>query len=317
MPEPGRVLATRIDQRREVAADVVELTLVADAALPEWSPGAHIDVVLPSGMTRQYSLCGDPADAERYRIAVLRSPTSRGGSEEIHRSLQKGDTLTVRGPRNNFELVPSARYVFIAGGIGVTPILPMIRRVAESGVPWHLHYGGRRRTSMAYLSTLDSYGSHVSVWPEDECGALDLDAIMACDDGGTAVYCCGPEPLLRAVEEHFVRAGRGPNLHIERFTPAGPPTGSGPQLPIEVVLARSERVLTVPSDKSILDVLLDEGVDVLFSCQEGTCGSCITAVLEGDPLHNDSVLSPSERDAGDQIALCVSRSTSARLVLDL
>ncbi|MEV4050315.1 PDR/VanB family oxidoreductase [Amycolatopsis sp. NPDC049688] len=297
--------------RKEVLADgVVALTLRSPGggSLPPWEPGAHIDLVLP-GFVRQYSLCGDPADASAYRVAVLRETAGRGGSAYVHDSLLAGDRVRVEGPRNHFPLVAAERYLFLAGGIGITPILPMLDEVARAGRPWQLVYGGRTRSSMAFTSELSVHGDRVSFRPQDEHGLLDLPALLASAGPETAVYCCGPEPLLAAVE-----ALGPPDLHVERFT-AQPDTG--PRTAFEVELAGSGRVLPVPADRSILEVVEEAGVPVLSSCREGTCGTCETGVLGGEPDHRDSVLTAEERLENEVMMLCVSRACSPRLVLDL
>jgi ferredoxin-NADP reductase len=185
----------------EVAEEVVCLTLTsADGRdLPAWTPGAHIDVLLPIGLERQYSLCGD-ADAGSWRIAVLREPNGKGGSAYIHDRVRAGHRLRVRGPRNHFPLVASPRYLFIAGGVGITPILPMVTTAERWGAAWTLVYGGRTRSSMAFLPELEKYGARLVCRPQDEFGLLDLDTILAQPDDVTQVYCCGPEPLIAAVE---------------------------------------------------------------------------------------------------------------------
>jgi len=297
--------------RREVAVGVVQLELVdpAGAPLPEWAPGAHVDLHLPGGHLRQYSLCGDPADRGRWQVAVLREPEGRGGSACVHDKVAVGDELAVAGPRNYFPLVDAPAHLFVAGGIGITPIRPMIAHLEQRGRPWRLVYGGRTRASMAYLDELAGDG-RVEICPQDEVGLLDLDAVLAAAPAGAAVYCCGPEGLLRALEQR-VPADR---LHVERFAPK-PVTGV--DAPFEVTLASSGRTVPVPAGYSILAALEGAGVGVLSSCQEGTCGTCETGVLEGVPDHRDSVLTPAEQAAGDVMMICVSRAASPRLVLDL
>jgi ferredoxin-NADP reductase len=228
-----------------------------------------------------------------------------------------GDVVRIRGPRNNFELAPSPRYLFIAGGIGITPILVMISAAEAAGADWRLVYGGRHRASMAFLDELARYGDRVTVCPQDETGLLDLDTLLGIPVADTLVYCCGPEPLLAAVEQRCAFWPRRA-LHVERFS-AKPLTAPSRAEAFEVVLARSELTLTVPPDRSILDVVDDAGVGVLSSCAEGTCGTCETPVLEGEPDHRDSVLDEDERERerGACMMICVSRSRSPRLVLDL
>jgi ferredoxin-NADP reductase len=299
--------------RDELAEDVVGLTLRAAGGgpLPAWRPGAHIDLRLAGDLVRQYSLCGDPADPGEWRVAVLREPDGRGGSAYVHDRLVEGVRLTADGPRNHFPLDPAPRYLFVAGGIGITPILPMIAAAEAAGAGWRLLYGGRRRSSMAFLPELAGYGGdRVSVMPQDEHGLLDLDGYLAGRDPGTLVYCCGPEPLLAAMEERC----DPDSLRVERFAPKAV---DGPVTSFEVQLGKGGRVLAVPEDRSILEVLEEAGVAVLSSCQEGTCGTCETGVLDGVPDHRDSILTPKEREAADVMMICVSRSCDARLVLDL
>jgi ferredoxin-NADP reductase len=307
----------RVETKQEVSDGVVALTLreVGDHPLPPWAPGAHVDLLLDHAPTRQYSLCGDAADHHVWRLGVLRGPDGRGSSLYVHDRLQAGATIRIRGPRNNFPLVDSPRYLFIAGGIGITPILPMIAAAEAAGADWRLVYGGRRRTSMAFLDELARYGDRVTVCPQDEAGLLDLDALLGTPAPDTLVYCCGPEPLLAAVES---RCASWPprSLHVERFT-AKPVTEPVRTDAFEVHLAQRELTLTIPADRSILDVVEEAGVGVLSSCAEGTCGTCETPVLEGEPDHRDSVLSDEEREVNDCMMICVSRSCTARLVLDL
>jgi len=250
-------------QKEMLADGVVRLTLRAPGgeALPSWEPGAHVDLLLPGDVVRQYSLCGDPGDTSAYTVAVLRETDGRGGSAYVHDKLVAGDRVQVDGPRNHFALVEAERYLFIAGGIGITPILPMLDRVAGTGREWQLVYGGRTRSSMAFAPELARHGDRVTFRPQDEHGLLDLPTLLGGVHPGTAVYCCGPEPLLAAVE------ALGPaDLHVERFTPRA---DDGPRTAFEVELAESGRVLPVPADRSILDVLEDAGMTVLSSCREG------------------------------------------------
>jgi ferredoxin-NADP reductase len=306
-------------EKKEILADgVVQLTLrdPAGADLPAWEPGAHVDLVLTDDLTRQYSLCGDPAERSVLQVAVLREQEGRGGSAHVHDVLAEGDVVRVRGPRNHFALVDAPRYLFLAGGIGITPILPMIAAAEAAGADWRLVYGGRTRASMAFRDRLEElHPDRVDVRPQDETGLLDLAALLGEPAEGTAVYCCGPEPLLAAVEERCAGWPAGA-LHLERFAPkAG--ADDGPREAFEVELAQTGTTLTVPADRSILDVVEAAGVGVLSSCQEGTCGTCETGVLEGVPDHRDSVLTAEEQAANDAMMICVSRSCSARLVLDL
>ncbi len=310
-------LRLTVHRRRSAADGVVVLDLrdPAGAELPRWSPGAHVDLALPGGLTRQYSLCGEPAEPHVWRIGVLREPAGRGGSAYVHDHLPEGATVEVRGPRNHFALVPAARYLFLAGGIGITPILAMTGAAAQAGADWELHYGGRSRASMAFLDAFGPAGDRVTLYPQDEVGLIDLDRVLATPRPDTAVYCCGPEPLLAAVEQRCAAWAPG-SLRVERFTPRAvdQPVWTGS---FEVTLASCGRTLTVPPDRSILEVVEAAGVSVLSSCQEGTCGTCETAVLSGEVDHRDSLLSAEERAANDTMFLCVSRAACPRLVLDL
>jgi ferredoxin-NADP reductase len=305
---------------RHVAADgVVALTLrhPDGGELPEWTPGAHVDLVLSEDLTRQYSLCGDPAERSAWRVAVLQEPDGRGGSAFVHDKLSTGTTVRVRGPRNHFPLEPATRYLFIAGGIGITPIVPMLQAATAAGADWRLVYGGRTAASMAFVEQLRAtHGEErVVLRPQDEHGLLDLDSLLGEPADGTLVYCCGPGPLLDAVEQRCASWPSG-SLHTERFTPKeqGEPVLSGT---FEVELAQSGTTLTVPPDRSILEVLEDAGIQVLSSCQEGTCGTCETVVLAGTVDHRDSLLTDEEMAANDTMFICVSRAACPRLVLDL
>lgn len=306
-------MTLRVADVRDEAEDVRSYVLVdpAGGQLPAWTPGAHIDVVLGEDMTRQYSLSGEPEDRQSYRIAVLREEQSRGGSQYMHKKVRVGSELPIAGPRNNFPLAEARRYLFVAGGIGITPLLPMIREVHRRGADWRLYYGGRRRSRMAFVSELDGHGDRVRVLPEDEHGLLPLAEILQQTEA--AVHCCGPEPLLAAAE----RAWSGPAdlLRVERFRPIADVTA--PAGRFEVRIASTGQSVSVEPDQSIMDALEAAGVEVPFSCREGTCASCETSVIEGEIEHRDSVLTEAERRAGKTMMVCVSRTRSPRLVLDL
>ncbi|MFE5887674.1 PDR/VanB family oxidoreductase [Streptomyces sp. NPDC056462] len=306
--------AELVVEHREFAADgVLALTLrhPLGEQLPAWEPGAHIDVVLGPELERQYSLCGDPADRTAWRIAVLREPDGRGGSAHVHEQVGQGDKVRVRGPRNHFRLEPAPRYLFIAGGIGITPILPMLAAADAAGAAWTLLYGGRTRQSMAFAAELGPYGERVTVAPQDESGLLDLASVLDAVPTGTLVYCCGPGPLLDAVE---ARCPSGV-LRVERFRAKEQPVGEDGEFDVE--LAQSGLTLTVAPGVSVLDTVRAAGIEVLFSCTEGTCGTCETDVLDGAPDHRDSVLTPEEQESGETMMICVSRCRGKRLVLDL
>lgn len=288
--------------------------------LPTWEPGAHIEVVLPSGKRRQYSLCGRIRDTSSYTIAVLRERDGRGGSEEIHTAIDQGDELRFSGPRNQFPLQDAPAYLFVAGGIGITPMLPMIEAAKARGKPWRLVYGGRTRRSMAFVDRVLEHADadQVRIWPEDEVGMLDLDQILATAPMDAAVYCCGPTGLIEAMEAKCIAAERGP-LHSERFSGGGVTVDGVTKeaTGFTVELRQSGIELEVPADTSILDAVREVVPDVPYSCEEGWCGSCETDVVEGEPLHRDTVLTPDLQSEGSSMMICVSRCKGARLVLDL
>ncbi|MGC5051546.1 PDR/VanB family oxidoreductase [Micromonospora sp. DT48] len=305
-----------VAHRDRAAAGVAVLSLCRPGGgdLPAWSPGAHLDLELGPGLVRQYSLCGDPADRATLRIAVQLEPEGRGGSRHVHERLTPGATVRVRGPRNNFPLVAAARYLFVAGGIGITPLRPMVAAADAAGADWRLVYGGRSRATMAFADALrEKYGDRVSLYPQDETGLLDLDELLGRPVDGL-VYCCGPESLITAVEQRC-RTWPAGALHVERFTPLAPVEGA--DTTVEVELALSGRTLTVPPGTSILEAVEAAGVQVLSSCREGTCGTCETGVLGGVPEHRDSLLTEAERAVGDTMMICVSRAVTPRLTLEL
>lgn len=302
----------------ETSADgVVVLTLVDPdgGSLPAWTPGAHVDLILAPDLVRQYSLCGSASDTSSIRIAVLRSPGSRGGSAYVHDGLKPGTMVRVRGPRNHFPLVGAPRYLFIAGGIGITPLMPMLAEATAAGADWSLVYLGRSRRSMAFLDELEQYGDRVRVMPKDETGRFELDTVLTPPRDDTAVYCCGPERLLSAVEERCATWPAGA-LHVERFAARAPEATDADQ-EFELVLARSGLTVTVPAGRSVFDAVQDAGVSVLGSCHEGLCGTCEQIVLDGEIDHRDSVLNAQEQASNEMMMICVSRSLSARLTLDL
>ncbi|MGW2280574.1 PDR/VanB family oxidoreductase [Streptomyces sp. NPDC001770] len=322
-----------ITERTSPAEGVVQLRLEGPG-LPRWEPGAHLDLVLPSGAVRQYSLCGDPADPETYTVAVRLDEDGRGGSREVHAQLHEGEEVGVRAPRNRFPLVGADGYLFVAGGIGITPVLPMLRAVAASGAPWRLLYGGRSRAAMPFLDEIEKLGAdgdRVTVVPQDTAGHPDVAGALAALAPGTAVYVCGPGPLMDAV------AGALPDgctLHLERFAPAAPtaPTASaaptaptGTEAPgagtdadsggFDVELRRSGRTVSVAAGQSVLAAVREELPHVSYSCEQGFCGTCQQRVLDGEIDHRDELLTDAER--ADSMLICVSRCRGGRLVLDL
>jgi ferredoxin-NADP reductase len=295
----------------------VELRAPDGADLPEWDPGAHVDLMLPDVITRQYSLSSDPADRTMWRISVLRELAGRGGSAAVHDALRVGQLVEVVGPRNNFPLEPSEKYLFIAGGIGITPIVPMLRAARSAGARTRLVYGGRTRAGLAHLGEVRTLCDDVVVHPQDELGHLDLVAELGEPRDGVLVYCCGPEPLLAAVEERCQGWPPG-SLHVERFAPR-PQEHVDPdqESSFEAVLERSGTSIVVQPGQTILEAMEEQGLDHVSSCREGICGTCETSVISGTPDHRDSLLSDDERAAGDTMMICVGRALSERIVLDL
>ncbi|WMX47413.1 PDR/VanB family oxidoreductase [Streptomyces roseicoloratus] len=301
-----RVLVTA---RSEPADGVVRLRLEG-TGLPDWQPGAHIDLVLPSGTVRQYSLCGDPAERDAYTIAtrlVEAGQGGRGGSREVHEQVHVGTELEIRGPRNRFPLAPAPSYVFVAGGIGITPILPMVRAAEAACADWRLLYCGRSRASMPFLDEVGETAERVTVVAEDEDGRPDLSFLAGLPEA-TEVHCCGPEGLMDAVGAAMPE---GRVARFERFSAARTAPGTA----FEVELRRTGRTLAVPADRSVLSVVREAVPGVLYSCRQGFCGTCRQRVLDGEVDHRDELLTDAERT--DSMLICVSRCAGERLVLDL
>lgn len=302
-----------VTERSSPAEGVVQLRLEGPG-LPPWEPGAHLDLVLPSGSVRQYSLCGDPADPGTYTVAVRLAEDGRGGSREAHAQLHEGEEVGVRGPRNRFPLVEADGYLFVAGGIGITPVLPMLRAVAASGAPWRLLYGGRSRATMPFLDEIEKLGAdgdRVTVVPQDTAGHPDVAAALVALAPGTAVYVCGPGPLIDTVA---AAVPEGCTLHLERFS-SGAPGGGADSGAFEVELRRSGRTVSVAAGQSVLAAVREELPHVSYSCEQGFCGTCQQRVVEGEIDHRDELLTDAER--ADSMLICVSRCRGGRLVLDL
>ncbi|SNT14959.1 PDR/VanB family oxidoreductase [Rhodococcoides kyotonense] len=311
-PVIRRPVSLTVERREVMCVDqpVVRLTFASTdgAALASWSPGMHIDVELSSGRRRQYSLCGDPS-ASTYTVAVRHVPDGGGGSEEMH-ALEPGDTVTMREPRNGFPFGPHEQATFVAGGIGITAILPMVRAARSLGMEWRLIYCGRSRASLPFLDEIESWDSgRVTVRTDDVDGVPTGSDLMQ-DVTGGAVYCCGPPPMIDCVRRAFDSTG-ATHLYFERFSP--PPVRDG--LEFDVQLVRSGVVVTVPADKTALQSIREVVPDVAYSCQQGFCGTCRVRVLHGSPEHRDSRLSSEERER--EMLICVSRSTGGKIVLDL
>lgn len=318
-------LSLLISQRTWEADGVVSLLMVSPdgAALPAWRPGAHVTVRLPSGRMRCYSLCGDPRERDRYRIAVLRQDEGRGGSREMHEALRVGTTLAVDPPRHGITLEPAPHYLLLAGGIGITAMLPMARALAARGRPWRLVYIGRSRSRMPFLTQAEELSAApdrrvVEIVPTDERGRPDLKALIQTQPPGTAVYCCGPASMTQTVAR-VVAARPALRIYLERFSSSTHPVArrTGREAnPIEITLRRTGHTVTTAEGQTILQALQHLAPRLAGGCEQGICGRCRTKVLEGTPEHRDALLTTSERAAG-QMLLCVSWARGDRLVLDL
>lgn len=317
-------LTVRVVRKTAEATDIATFELV-DAqgdALPPFSAGAHIDVHLPNGLVRQYSLCNDSAETHRYLIGVLRDPASRGGgSLAMHDLVNEGDILQISAPKNHFPLAHEARRsLLLAGGIGITPILCMAERLAISGAEFDLHYCTRSPARTAFRNRIrgSAFTSRVHFHFDDGDAAQKLDIAATLDkvEDGTHLYVCGPKGFMNAVLD-TARAAGWPEaqLHYEFFAADVGPSDSDESF--EVKLASSGRVIKVEKDKTIITALAAAGVEIPFSCEQGVCGTCLTRVLEGVPDHKDNYLTPEEQAANDQLLPCCSRAKSPMLVLDL
>lgn len=308
---------------RDVVAhdqDVIAVRLASPdgAPLPRWFPGAHVDLHLPSGRVRQYSLCGDPADRGGYRVAVRRIPNGGGGSIEVHDDLTVGTALFTSGPRNAFPLAmpqlgsPTDRFRFIAGGIGITPILPMLAAAERHGADWSMVYAGRSVDSLPFVDELARFGDRITVRTDDRDGLPSAAELLGDCPDGTTVYACGPAPMLTAIRSHLV--GRDDvELHFERF--AAPPVVDGTEFTVE--LASTGAQVRVGADETLLGALNRAGVHAPYSCQQGFCGTCRTRACGGTVEHRDTLLTDPERDAG-MMLICVSRAIGDEpLILDL
>jgi ferredoxin-NADP reductase len=317
--DPLQILAVEIVEVSAEADEILSIKCVREdgAPLPSWSPGAHVDVILPSGRVRQYSLCGDPGDSRSYRFAVLRQPAGRGGSVELHGLARTGTQLSIRAPRNNFPLMDASHYLFLAGGIGVTPLLPMVREAERRGRSWTFLYGARTQRALAFSVELARHRNGVlDLVAEDERGRPALEAALANVAATTLIYACGPSAMLMAIESEARRLGLTERLHVERFSAPREDGQQQTDTAFDVVLLRSGRKIHVPAGRTLGSMLQECGADVSFSCEEGLCGTCETRVVAGIPDHRDSVLSPSEHAANSTMMVCVGRALSPRLVLD-
>lgn len=323
MTLPSPSLQVRVVRKELIAHDIVcfELVDTSGAALPPFEAGAHIDVVVPDGPMRQYSLCNDPVQSHRYQIAVLKEHEGRGGSRMLHEQVQEGDVLTIGQPRNLFPLQEdAASSLLLAGGIGITPLLAMARRLTALGRPFALHYCARSAARAAFREELAQAGFasqvsfHFDDGPTEQ--ALDLSSLLTTVQPGVHVYTCGPKGFMDAV----LSTARGlgwpeAQLHYEFFSAA--PVTRTDDGSFDVTIASTGRIIRIPADKSVTQALEAEGIDIPTACEQGICGTCMTGVLEGEPDHRDDYLTPEERAENRQFLPCCSRAKSACLVLDL
>lgn len=312
----------QVIERRIEAEDVIGLTLADPHGrpLPAFSAGAHIDVRVSDQIARQYSLIGQSDTRDRYHIAILREPASRGGSSALHDTFNEGDLLQISAPRNHFELEQAPQTLLFAGGIGITPILCMFERLTQTQADVELHYAARSRARMAFAERLEAsdHTEKVHLYYDDapEAGRLDVAAVAAAAPRDTHVYVCGPAGFIDHVLSTF-RARDWPSqqLHCEHFS--GAAQGGEDDTSFEIKIASSGATFTVPEDKSVYQVLTENGIEIMVSCEQGVCGTCLTRILEGEPDHRDLYLEEHEHAANDQFTPCCSRAKSRLLVLDL
>jgi vanillate O-demethylase ferredoxin subunit len=316
-------LKVRVARKADEAVDICSFELMSadDAPLPAFSAGSHVDVHLPNGLTRQYSLCNDPAESHRYLIGVLKDPSSRGGSKAMHELVNEGDTLEISAPRNHFAIAHGAsRSLLLAGGIGITPILCMAERLAIFGEAFEMHYCTRSRERTAFRDRIEasSFAGHVHFHFDDGGPEqrLDLAGLLEQPAAGTHLYVCGPKGFMDAVlETARARGWPADRVHYEFF--ASDVVQREDDGSFQVKLASSGKLVLVPKDTTVIQALAEAGIEVQTSCEQGVCGTCLTRVLEGEPDHRDVYLSPDEQAANDQFLPCCSRSKSPLLVLDL
>jgi vanillate O-demethylase ferredoxin subunit len=315
-------LSVKVTSKTAEALDIVSIELAgADGtALPPFGAGAHIDVHLPGGLVRQYSLCNNFPAPGRYLIGVLRDPASRGGSAAVHDLLQVGTLLQISEPKNHFVLTPARHILLFAGGIGVTPILCMAERLAQSDAGFGMHYCSRSPERTAFHARIEASAFAGQVQFHFDSGAaaqkLDMAAVLAAADPATHLYVCGPGGFIEHVIDSARRAGwPAAQLHVEYF--GAQPQDHGGDSAFEVKLASSGKVISVPAGKTVVAALAAHGIELPVSCEQGVCGTCITRVLEGLPDHRDKYFTEEELARNDQFTACCSRSKSALLVLDL
>ncbi|NYT69378.1 PDR/VanB family oxidoreductase [Pusillimonas noertemannii] len=315
-------LTVKVVNKVQEAEEIVSLELasVDGKPLPSFSAGAHIDVHIRDGLIRQYSLLNDSAEQHRYVIGVLRDPESRGGSIAVHDDINQGDTIQISSPKNHFELVQAKRTLLFAGGIGVTPILCMARRLSHIGADFEMHYNSRSPERMAFREAISNAAFadkvHFHFDNGEDSQKLDLAPLLANPQADTHLYVCGPTGYIDFVVNTAKQAGwPSDHVHLEYFGAAEVDTSGDTSF--EVKIASTGQVFAIPADKPITQVLDEAGVFIPVSCEEGVCGTCLTRVLEGTPDHRDLYLTDAEHEANDQFTPCCSRSKSPLLVLDI
>ena len=315
-------LAVKVLKKTAEAEGIASFELAREdgAPLPAFGAGSHIDVQVPGGLTRQYSLCNDAAEQHRYRIAVLRDPASRGGSVAMHDAVHEGDVIHISEPRNHFPLQHASRSLLFAGGIGVTPLLCMAQRLTAIGADFVLHYCTRSvertafRAEIAASAFADRVRFHFDAGPPEQ--KLNLQDALRTPDPGTRLYVCGPPGFIDHVVNGAKAMGWGADqIHLEYFGAA--PQDSSGDTPFEVRIASSGKTYTVPPGRSVVQALMEHGIEILTSCEQGVCGTCITRVLDGEPDHRDLYFTDEEKAKNDQFTPCCSRARSRTLVLDL
>ena len=316
-------LHLRVHSMTRQAPEILSLELesIDQVPLPTAAPGSHLDLHLAPGLSRSYSIVGQPGRASRYEVAIARDAKSRGGSRFVHEKLRVGDELTASAPRNLFPLDERAPFsALLAGGIGITPIWSMVQRLEALQKPWLLVYAARSRAQAAYLEDIEALASRTPVGrlqlhfdDEHQNKPVDLKAVLADVGHDAHLYCCGPQPMLAAYEAATAHRPAA-QVHLERF---GADMGKGPGPGFTVVLERSGQSLEVPPDRSILDVVLEAGINAQYGCMQGSCGLCETPVLKGVPEHKDHLLADSVKASNRAMLICCSRSCTPELVLDL
>jgi tetrachlorobenzoquinone reductase len=324
-PLPSAIARLRVRSITRQTPTVLSIVLESldHEPLPAIHPGDHIDLRMSPTLVRSYSLVGNAGSASRYEIAVALDPQSRGGSRHVHEKMRVGDEVDIAGPRKLFELRQEASHSFlIAGGIGITPIWSMVQALESLARPWTLCYAARSRSHAAYLEDIEALGARSQVGRlilhfDDQKGGMPLDipAVLALAPVDAHLYCCGPAPMLAAYER--ATANRpADHVHLERFA-SGQARQPSETQSFELVLVRAGKTLQIPADRSILDVMLDNGIDAPYGCMQGVCGMCEVSVLEGIPDHRDSILTEDARQSNARIIVCCSRSMTRSLTIDL